>query len=146
MASSLETFLSRIATGREESKKRLVVPHEHLRLQSLHRLQGNAHDDDDGGAANGQVADTVEALPRGFDTPCAPELFSQGQWQLLSIARAAVTNPQILLLDEITANLDAETERMVLQALKNVSENRTVISISHRTEAKEGRIVPIGKP
>ena len=64
----------------------------------------------------------------------------------ISIARAAVTNPQILLLDEITANLDAETERMVLQALKNVSENRTVISISHRTEAKEGRIVPIGKP
>ena len=77
---------------------------------------------------------------------CTPELFSQGQWQLLSIARAAVTNPQILLLDEITANLDAETERMVLQALKNVSKNRTVISISHRTEAKEGRIVPIGKP
>lgn len=92
------------------------------------------------------LLDTVEALPRGFDTPCAPELFSQGQWQLLSIARAAVTNPQILLLDEITANLDAETERMVLQALKNVSENRTVISISHRTEAKGGRIVPIGKP
>lgn len=92
------------------------------------------------------LLDTVEALPRGFDTPCAPELFSQGQWQLLSIARAAVTNPQILLLDEITANLDAETERMVLQALKNVSENRTVISISHRAEAKEGRIVPIGKP
>ena len=92
------------------------------------------------------LLDTVEALPRGFDTPCAPELFSQGQWQLLSIARAAVTNPQILLLDEITANLDAETERMVLQALKNVSENRTVISISHRTEAEEGRIVPIGKP
>ena len=92
------------------------------------------------------LLDTVEALSQGFDTVCAPELFSQGQWQLLSIARAAVTNPQILLLDEITANLDAETERMVLQALKNVSENRTVISISHRTEAKEGRIVPIGKP
>ncbi len=92
------------------------------------------------------LLDTVEALPQGFDTVCTPELFSQGQWQLLSIARAAVTNPQILLLDEITANLDAETERMVLQALKNVSENRTVISISHRTEAEEGRIVPIGKP
>ena len=92
------------------------------------------------------LLDTIEALPQGFDTPCAPELFSQGQWQLLSTARAAVTNPQILLLDEITANLDAETERMVLQALKNVSENRTVISISHRAEAKKGRIVPIGKP
>ena len=92
------------------------------------------------------LLDTVEALSQGFDTVCAPELFSQGQWQLLSIARAAVTNPQILLLDEITANLDAETERIVLQALKNVSENRTVISISHRTEAEKGRIVPIGKP
>lgn len=92
------------------------------------------------------LLDTIEALPQDFDTPCTPELFSQGQWQLLSIARAAVTNPQILLLDEITANLDAETERMVLQALKNVSENRTVISISHRAEAKKGRIVPIGKP
>ena len=92
------------------------------------------------------LADTIDALPQGFDTPCAPELFSQGQWQLLSIARAAVADPSILLLDEITANLDAETERLVLQALKNVSENRTVISISHRAEAKKGRIVPIGKP
>ena len=92
------------------------------------------------------LLDTVEALPQSFDTVCAPELFSQGQWQLLSIARAAVADPSILLLDEITANLDAETERLVLQALKNVSENRTVISISHRAEAKKGRIVPIGKP
>lgn len=69
------------------------------------------------------------------------ELFSQGQWQLLSIARAAVSEPKLLLLDEITANLDAETEQEVLQALKRVSENRTVISISHRNSAEMGRIV-----
>mgnify|MGYP002231159615 CR=1 FL=1 len=62
--------------------------------------------------------------------------FSQGQWQLLSIARAAVARPKLLLLDEITANLDAETEKEVLEALKRVSENRTVISISHRVSAK----------
>lgn len=82
-------------------------------------------------------------LPDGYDTICTPELFSQGQWQLLSIARAAAARPKLLLLDEITANLDAETEKEVLEALKRVSENRTVISISHRVSAKMGRIIPI---
>lgn len=89
------------------------------------------------------LSDTIESLPQGYDTPCTPELFSQGQWQLLSIARAAAANPRILLLDEITANLDAETENTVLQALKRVSANRTVISISHRTGAQTGRVIPI---
>ena len=82
------------------------------------------------------------ALPI-YDTKCTPELFSQGQWQLLSIARAAVANPKMLLLDEITANLDAETERAVLNALKRVAQNRTVISISHRTTVELGRIIAI---
>ncbi len=90
------------------------------------------------------LQDTIEALPDGYDTICTPELFSQGQWQLLSIARAAVTSPRLLLLDEITANLDAETEKEVLQALKRVSGERTVISISHRTSAEMGRVIPIG--
>lgn len=90
------------------------------------------------------LQDTIEALPDGYDTICTPELFSQGQWQLLSIARAAVASPRLLLLDEITANLDAETEKEVLQALKRVSGERTVISISHRTSAEIGRVIPIG--
>ena len=90
------------------------------------------------------LQDTIEALPEGYDTICTPELFSQGQWQLLSIARAAAASPRLLLLDEITANLDAETEKEVLQALKRVSGDRTVISISHRTSAEMGRIIPIG--
>lgn len=89
------------------------------------------------------LSDTIESLPRSYDTPCTPELFSQGQWQLLSIARAAAADPRMLLLDEITANLDAETENTVLQALKRVSANRTVISISHRTGAQTGRVIPI---
>ena len=87
--------------------------------------------------------DTIMHFPDGYDTICTPELFSQGQWQLLSIARAAAARPKLLLLDEITANLDAETEKEVLEALKRVSENRTVISISHRVSAKMGRIIPI---
>ena len=87
---------------------------------------------------------TIEQLEKGYDTPCTPEIFSQGQWQLLSIARAAVAKPKLLLLDEITANLDAQTEEEVLQALKRASEGRTVISISHRVNAETGRVIPIG--
>lgn len=90
------------------------------------------------------LQETIEALSDGYDTICTQELFSQGQWQLLSIARAAAASPQLLLLDEITANLDAETEKEVLQALKRVSRERTVISISHRTSAEMGRVIPIG--
>ena len=82
--------------------------------------------------------DTIQNLEKGYDTECSPELFSQGQWQLLSIARAVAGEPRILLLDEITANLDAETEEMVLRALKSASEGRTVISISHRVYQKDG--------
>ena len=86
---------------------------------------------------------TIEQLEKGYDTICTSEIFSQGQWQLLSIARAAVAKPKLLLLDEITANLDAQTEEEVLQALKRASKGRTVISISHRVNAETGRIIDI---
>ena len=88
----------------------------------------------------------IQMLPKGYDTMLSGdgEELSQGQRQLLSIARAAVASPRLLLLDEITANLDAETEKEVLQALKRVSGERTVISISHRTSAEMGRVIPIG--
>lgn len=80
--------------------------------------------------------ETIQKLEQGYDTLCRPEIFSQGQWQLLSIARAVAGEPRILLLDEITANLDAETEELVLEALKNAAMGRTVISISHRVYQK----------
>ena len=87
--------------------------------------------------------ENIMQMEHGYDTECTPELFSQGQWQLLSIARAAAADPELLLLDEITANLDAETEQAVLKALKQVSADRTMISISHRTMAELGRIISI---
>lgn len=89
------------------------------------------------------LKEAIESLENGYDTYCTPEIFSQGQWQLLSIARAAVAEPKMLLLDEITANLDAETEKAVLAALKRVAKDRTVISISHRTSAELGRTIQI---
>mgnify|MGYP004556361645 FL=1 len=88
--------------------------------------------------------EAIENLEKGYDTMCTQDIFSQGQWQLLSIARAAVAKPKLLLLDEITANLDAQTEKEVLQALKRVSTGRTVISISHRVNAETGRLIKLG--
>ncbi len=86
----------------------------------------------------------IALLPEGYDTVCTDGMFSQGEWQLLSIARAAAADPAVLLLDEITANLDAETEARVLEALRRASEGRTVLSVSHRVyENLGGRTIEI---
>ena len=85
----------------------------------------------------------IQTLPQGYGTPCTDGMFSQGEWQLLSIARAAAADPAVLL-DEITANLDAETEARVLEALRRASAGRTVLSVSHRIyENLGGRTVEI---
>ena len=135
-----------------DAKKRKVFGYVE---QSFHMVPGSVKDQItlyDSKISNADVkkaaeltglAKTIEALPYQYDTICTQDLFSQGQWQLLSIARAAAAEPEILLLDEITANLDAETEKMVLNALQRVSKNRTVISISHRIMAETGRVIPI---
>ena len=86
----------------------------------------------------------IASLPEGYDTVCTDGMFSQGEWQLLSIARAAAADPAVLLLDEITANLDAETETRVLEALRRASVGRTVLSVSHRVyENLGGRTIEI---
>lgn len=95
-------------------------------------------------AALAGIDAAIRALPEGYDTVCAEGLFSQGEWQLLSIARAAAADPAVLLLDEITANLDAETEARVLEALRRASAGRTVLSVSHRVyENLGGRTIEI---
>lgn len=87
--------------------------------------------------------ETVMALEKGYDMPCMEGIFSEGQRQLLSIARAVAAGPKILLLDEITANLDAQTEKEVLRALQRAADGRTVISISHRINARTGRVITV---
>ena len=95
-------------------------------------------------AALAGIDAAIRALPEGYDTVCTEGIFSQGEWQLLSIARAAAADPAVLLLDEITANLDAETEARVLEALHRASAGRTVLSVSHRVyENLGGRTIEI---
>lgn len=95
-------------------------------------------------AALAGIDAAIRALPEGYDTVCTEGIFSQGEWQLLSIARAAAADPAVLLLDEITANLDAETETRVLEALRRASAGRTVLSVSHRVyENLGGRTIEI---
>lgn len=140
------------ATAIPDSEKRKVYGYVE---QTFHMVPGTVKDqitlydtlitDEDviEAAKTAGLHDAIMELENGYDTICKPEDFSQGQWQLLSIARAAAAKPELLLLDEITANLDADTEKNVLDALNRVSENRTVISISHRTNARTGRIIEI---
>ena len=95
-------------------------------------------------AALAGIDAAIRALPEGYDTVCTEGIFSQGEWQLLSIARAAAADPAVLLLDEITATLDADTEARVLEALRRASAGRTVLSVSHRVyENLGGRTIEI---
>ena len=97
-----------------------------------------------GAARLAGIDEAIASLPDGYATECTDGMFSQGEWQLLSIARAAAADPAVLLLDEITANLDAETEARVLEALHRASEGRTVLSISHRVyQSLGGRTIEI---
>ena len=98
----------------------------------------------------------VASLESGLDTDVTHDMFSQGQKQLLSIARAIVTHPPILLLDEITANLDSITEERLVSVLQKASSANTVLSISHRLSSmlvsdtvvilENGRIKNTGSP
>lgn len=73
-------------------------------------------------------------LPRGYDTVLtgSGENISQGQRQLLAIARAFVAEPKILILDEATSNVDTRTEKAIQDAMQLVMRNRTSIVIAHR--------------
>ena len=76
----------------------------------------------------------IMMLPNGYDTVLAGDGsgLSQGQRQLISIARAAVSNPPVMILDEATSSIDTRTEAMVQQGMDRLMEGRTVFVIAHR--------------
>lgn len=104
-----------------------------------------------------RCADLLNALPRGYDTQLTAggENLSQGQRQLLAIARAFVADPKILILDEATSNVDTRTEKAIQSAMRQVMKNRTSIVIAHRLSTirdadlivvmDQGRIVEQGR-
>ena len=103
------------------------------------------------------LTEYVETLENGLDTKITSDtIFSQGQKQLLAIARAIVTKPPILLLDETTANLDSITEEKIVSVLQKASKAHTILSISHHLSSmvssdtvvilENGRIKNVGSP
>ncbi|MCI7181055.1 MAG: ABC transporter ATP-binding protein [Schaedlerella sp.] len=81
-----------------------------------------------------RCSDMIQMLPQGYDTVLtgSGENISQGQRQLLAIARAFAADPKILILDEATSNVDTRTEKAIQDAMHLVMENRTSIIIAHR--------------
>jgi HlyB family type I secretion system ABC transporter len=102
--------------------------------------------------------DFIQRLPKGYETQLSERGggLSAGQRQLLSIARAVIRNPRVLVLDEATSGLDAPTEEALLANLRRSSRGRTIVIVTHRLGAlaiadrvlclAEGHIVQEGKP
>jgi len=104
-------------------------------LENIRFGKPDASDDEVIAAAKLAHADTfIERLPDGYDTVLGERGsgLSQGQRQLISIARAALSDPQILILDEATSSVDTRTERLIQKALESLLQGRTSFVIAHR--------------
>jgi putative ABC transport system ATP-binding protein len=86
------------------------------------------------------LAEWVAGLPEGLDTPVGErgEALSVGERQLVALARAHISDPGLLILDEATSAVDPATERRITEALRRLSAGRTVITIAHRLSTAEG--------
>ncbi|WP_416326369.1 ABC transporter ATP-binding protein [[Eubacterium] hominis] len=98
---------------------------------------GNLHADMDAVIEASKLANAhsfIKRLPQGYDTMLSGDgaNLSQGQRQLLAIARAAIANPPVLILDEATSSIDTRTEKLIEKGMDRLMENRTVFVIAHR--------------
>jgi ATP-binding cassette subfamily B protein len=137
--------------------------------QNFHMIKGTVADQVSLGDCDitmDQIKNTLNMVGlleyvEGFEHGCYTvvqndNIFSQGQRQLLSIARALVNNPPVLILDEITANLDQVTEEKIVSVIERAGKNRTILTISHRLSSmasadkivilEKGMVKNIGTP
>ncbi len=118
---------------------------------------GASREDVERAARVANAHDFIAALPRGYDTVIGDRghTLSGGQRQRLTIARAVLRDPQVLILDEATSNLDTESERLVQEALQQLMRGRTALVIAHRLSTvqhadrivvlQDGRVVEEGR-
>ncbi len=117
----------------------------------------DATDDEVREAARAACADSfIRRLPRGYDTPVTADgaNLSQGQRQLLAIARVAVADPPVLILDEATSSIDTRTEKLIERGMDRIMRGRTTFMIAHRLSTvrdadaimvlEQGRIIERG--
>ena len=105
-----------------------------IRSNLLYANESAAQEQLDNAVRMSRCEDMLKMLPDGYETilTAAGANLSQGQRQLLAIARAFVADPKILILDEATSNVDTRTEKAIQDAMQKVMENRTSIVIAHR--------------
>jgi ATP-binding cassette subfamily B protein len=127
-------------------------------MENIRFGRPEASDEEVTGAARlAHADDFIERLPQGYQTVLGERGsgLSQGQRQLLAIARAALSNPRILILDEATSSVDTRTERLIQNALENLLQGRTSFVIAHRLSTirsadlllvlDQGKIIERGK-
>ena len=105
---------------------------------------------------NANAYSFITKLPKGFDTIISDDSgLSNGQKQLITIARVMLKNPEIMILDEATSNIDTRSERKIIKAFNELTKNKTSFIIAHRLSTivssdaiivmKDGHIIEVGK-
>ena len=105
---------------------------------------------------NANAYSFITKLPKGFDTIISDDSgLSNGQKQLITIARVMLKNPEIMILDEATSNIDTRSERKIIRAFNELTKNKTSFIIAHRLSTivssdaiivmKDGHIIEVGK-
>ncbi len=140
-SSTLSSLRSQIGLVTQE----VLLFNESIRYNIAYGKPDSSQTEIEAAAKAANAHDFIERLPQGYDTLIGERgiRLSGGERQRLSIARALLKNPPILILDEATSSLDAESERLVQEAIEHLMANRTAIVIAHRlaTVRKADRIV-----
>ena len=112
----------------------VILFNDTIKNNIIHGNKNASENDINKAVKSANIQDLVEKLDNGLNTYIGENgvKLSGGEKQRLSIARALIKNPDILILDEATASLDSESEKMVHSAIDNIIKNRTVIIIAHR--------------